>query len=54
MKAREIDIQARVLEVAQALFLKKGYSNVTTDNIAFEAGITKKTLYRYFISKKEI
>lgn len=54
MKTREIDIHAKVLEVSQTLFFKYGYSNVTTDNIALEVGITKKTLYHYFISKKEI
>ena len=54
MKTREIDIQTKVLEVSQELFFKHGYSSVTTDKIALEAGITKKTLYRYFISKKEI
>ncbi len=54
MKPREIEIQERIIKEAGNLFFKSCYSIVTTEQIALKSGISKKTLYRYFISKKEI
>jgi AcrR family transcriptional regulator len=45
---------ARILEVAARMFLRGGFSNVTTNEIAYEAGISKKTLYRFIPSKKKL
>jgi AcrR family transcriptional regulator len=47
-------IPGRLVEIASARFMKDGYSRVTTDEIAYEAGMSKKTLYRYFPGKKEL
>jgi len=54
MKRSKIEIRTEILTGAKELFFKKNYSDVTTDQIAKKANISKKTLYRYFISKKEI
>ena len=44
----------RVLDIAEALFFRYGYSRVTTEEIAKTSGISKKTLYVLFPSKAEI
>jgi AcrR family transcriptional regulator len=49
MTVREI-----ILKRAAEQFFSRGYSSVTTQEIAAGAGISKKTLYRHFASKKEI
>jgi len=36
------------------MFYRKGFSRVTTQDIAASIGISKKTLYQYFPSKNEI
>ena len=41
----------RIVEVATEYFLKHGFSKVTTDDIANELGMSKKTLYAHFPSK---
>lgn len=46
--------RARILRKSLALFFRSGYSRVTTQEIAESLGISKKTLYRHFSSKKEI
>lgn len=43
--------RARILEAARELFLRLGFSPVTTEAIASAAGVSKATLYRYFPSK---
>jgi AcrR family transcriptional regulator len=54
MKSRKIEIQSNVINGAKELFFLEGYGTITADRIAKKAGISKKTLYRYFISKREI
>lgn len=41
----------RILRTAEEVFLQKGFSATTTDEIAEQAGVTKRTLYKYFPSK---
>lgn len=43
-----------IIDAAERLFFSKGYNNSTMDEVAKEAGFTKKTLYSYFTSKEEI
>jgi AcrR family transcriptional regulator len=47
-------VQQQVLHVAMPLFFRFGYNRVTTEEIAKEAGISKKTLYEVFPSKLDI
>lgn len=44
----------RLLDKAQELFLKYGYKNVSVDQIASEAGISKMTVYKHFPSKEDL
>ncbi|WP_411823135.1 TetR/AcrR family transcriptional regulator [Leptospira sp. 'Mane'] len=44
----------RILENTLLLFLSKGFNKVNTDEIASSAGISKRTLYRYYSSKEKL
>ncbi|HLG78932.1 MAG TPA: TetR/AcrR family transcriptional regulator [Ktedonobacteraceae bacterium] len=44
----------QVLEAARRVFLREGYSATSTDVLAHEAGISKRTLYAYYSSKEEL
>lgn len=46
--------QQRIAEVGQRLFLSKGYDSTTLDEIAAEAGISRRTFFSYFKSKDDI
>jgi AcrR family transcriptional regulator len=41
----------KILEKSNELFLNIGFKSVTMDEIASALGISKKTLYKYFINK---
>lgn len=43
--------QARILDAAYTLFYREGFTRIGVDEIAAEAGITKRTLYYHFDSK---
>ncbi len=43
-----------ILNVARELFITKGLSETTMDNIASEIKITRRTLYRYYKTKEEL
>lgn len=44
----------RLLKKAEDLFLRYGYSAVSVDQIAEEAGISKMTIYKHFTSKENL
>ena len=44
----------QVIEAARKLFHQFGFKKVSMDEIAKEAGVTKKTIYMYFESKEEL
>ena len=47
--------EERILDVAQRLFLEKGYENTTIQDIVSElGGLTKGAVYHHFKSKEEI
>lgn len=46
--------QIRILEVATVLFKKYGLKSITMDDVAREAGISKKTLYSFFENKNHL
>ena len=53
-KYPEITVE-KILEVAQRLFLEKGYENTTIQDIVDElGGLTKGAIYHHFKSKEEI
>jgi AcrR family transcriptional regulator len=41
----------RIIDAAYALFYRQGFTRVSVDAIAAEAGVTKRTLYAHFDSK---
>lgn len=44
----------RLISAAKNLFIKKGYDDTTMSDIALESGLSRRTLYTYFVSKVEI
>ena len=49
-----MEVRERILKTAEELFLKFGIRSVTMDEIAFELGISKKTIYLHFEDKDAI
>jgi AcrR family transcriptional regulator len=45
-------MKQRIIDKAMVLFGKYGYSSIKTDQLASDLGISKRTLYKYFPSKK--
>ena len=44
----------QILNAAKKLFTNYGFKKVSMDEIASEAGVTKKTVYTYFSSKEDL
>ncbi len=53
-EAQGEQLRADILNAAAALFGAEGYLAVSVDAISREAGVAKRTLYRYFKSKDEL
>ena len=54
-KEREKQQRAQsILDAATKVFLAKGYTKTTMDDIALEAEITKPTIYQYFETKEQL
>lgn len=43
-----------ILERTLILFLNAGFSKTNTDEISEFAGVSKRTLYKYFITKEKL
>jgi len=48
------DVQARILDAAQQLFLEKGFHNTSIDEIAQMAPASKPTIYAHFPGKEAL
>ena len=46
--------KGRISEIAMRLFMVHGYENVTVENVAAEAGLSRRTVFRYFPAKDEL
>ncbi len=46
--------KAALVDAAEKLFVQKGFENTSIDDVARDAGLTKRTLYQYFISKEDL
>ncbi len=51
-KAQET--RARITEAALELFVSRGYEGTTIDQIAEEAGVNRRTIFRHFGTKEAI
>ncbi len=49
-----MDIRERILIACRDIARVKGFYNMNMDELAQQAGVSKKTVYRYFRSKEEI
>ncbi|MBL8575673.1 MAG: TetR/AcrR family transcriptional regulator [Mesorhizobium sp.] len=49
-----IEREKRILRAALKVFSETGYSGANMDSVAFEAGLSKPTLYQYFESKEAL
>ncbi len=50
----EISLRQRIISKARYIISKKGFSGLKIDDLARELGISKRTLYENFSSKKEL
>ena len=46
--------RASLMDSAEKLFVQNGFENTSIDEVAKEAGLTKRTLYQYFESKEDL
>ena len=49
-----MEIGQRIIETAKQLFVKHGVRTITMNDIAAEAGVSKKTLYEHFLNKEDL
>ena len=49
-----VNKEDRIVAAASTLFWKFGIRSVTMDNVARECGVSKKTLYQYFMDKAQL
>ncbi|TXN31872.1 TetR/AcrR family transcriptional regulator [Lacisediminihabitans profunda] len=49
--SERVERRAQILEAALPIFLEHGYGNVTFDQLATAARVTKRTIYSYFDDK---
>lgn len=46
--------RALIVDAAERLFIEKDFESTSMDEVANEAGLTKRTIYQYFISKEDL
>lgn len=51
---KRLETRRRIAEVAQGLFMERGYAATTLDDIAAAADISRRTFFSYFKSKDDI
>lgn len=51
---RRAEIPAHIVRVARLLFRSRGYANVTMEQVAAKAAVSKRTLYKYFSVKEAL
>jgi AcrR family transcriptional regulator len=49
-----VDYRQRIITACKEIVLVQGFSGFTMDDLTVRAGISKRTIYRYFNSKEEI
>ncbi len=51
---KKLRTRRAILETAQAMFVERGYDNVTVTEIAYAVGLSAKTVFSYFPSKEDL
>jgi AcrR family transcriptional regulator len=51
-KGLAADVEGRILDAAQKLFLEKGFQSTSLDEIAEMAPVSKPTIYSHFPEKR--
>ena len=46
--------RALIVDAAERLFIEKNFESTSMDQVANKAGLTKRTIYQYFISKEDL
>jgi len=54
MRIGSTDTKNRIIETATELYSKFGLKSVSIDDIANNMGMSKKTIYQYFVDKNEL
>lgn len=53
-RPKDLGKRAAILDAAKALFIEQGYSGVSMDSIAAQAGVSKLTVYSHFGDKETL
>lgn len=53
-ESKKRETRQRISDVATALFFERGYDDVTVDEIAIAAQVSKMTIFNYFARKEEL
>lgn len=53
-RPKDLGKRAAILEAAKVLFIEQGYSGVSMDSIAAQAGVSKLTVYSHFGDKETL
>jgi len=54
-KKREQDLKVdEILKAARSIFFKKGFLKTTMDEIAYEAALSKPTIYKFYPTKEDL
>ena len=49
-----LEMKDKILHKSAEMFLNLGFKSVTMDDIAFELGVSKKTIYNHFSNKTDL
>lgn len=52
--SKVMEVKERILKIANELYMRYGVRSITMDEIAVQAGISKKTIYQFFADKDEL
>ena len=53
-RPRDLETERRILEVALRMLREDGYTRMSVDAVALEAGVSKPTIYRRWASKADL
>lgn len=48
------EVKEKILSESEAMFMRYGFKSITMDDVARELGVSKKTLYQFFVDKNDL